>query len=88
MRRSGRGVIKLFGGNRDNAAISGSRCSNWNNAPWNSNWNIGLRAACDDQQHIHLGCYGAQGGPSISDGQHTAAGLGKHTARFGERRVG
>ena len=49
MRKSGRSVIKPFGGNRDNAANSGSRCSNWNNYPWNSNWNIGVRAACDDQ---------------------------------------
>lgn len=36
-------------GTRNNAADSGSRASNWNNYPWNSNWNIGLRAACDDK---------------------------------------
>ena len=34
---------------RSNGTISGSRASNWNNYPWNSNWNIGLRAACDDK---------------------------------------
>lgn len=88
MCKSGRSVIKPFGGNRNNAANSGSRCSNWNNVAWNSNWNIGLRAACDDQQHPRLGCYGVRGGPSKIGGQHTAAGFGKHTTRFGERRVG
>jgi len=36
-------------GTRNNGANSGSRASNWNNVPWNSNWNIGLRAACDDK---------------------------------------
>lgn len=36
-------------GTRTNGATSGSRASNWNNYPWNSNWNIGLRAACDDK---------------------------------------
>lgn len=87
MRKSGRGVIKLFGGNRNNAASSGSRCSNWNNAAWFSYWNIGLRAACDDQQHPRRGCHGVRGGPSC-DGQHTPAGFGKHTTRSGERRVG
>lgn len=33
------------GGNRNETSNSGSRCSNWNNVPWNSNWNISLRAA-------------------------------------------
>lgn len=37
-------------GTRTNGVNSGSRASNWNNYPWNSNWNIGLRAACDDGQ--------------------------------------
>jgi hypothetical protein len=40
-------------GTRTNGANSGSRASNWNNYPWNSNWNIGLRAACDDKFHPH-----------------------------------
>lgn len=39
----------IFGGNRTNAANSGSRCSNWNNSAWNSNWNNCVRAACDDK---------------------------------------
>lgn len=34
----------LLSGNRDNAANSGSQCSNWNNYPWNSNWNISTQA--------------------------------------------
>lgn len=39
----------LFGSNWDNGANSGSRASNWNNYPWNSNNNIGARGRCDDQ---------------------------------------
>jgi RNA-directed DNA polymerase len=35
-------------GTRTNGAKSGSRYANFNNATSNSNWNIGLRAACDD----------------------------------------
>jgi len=37
-------------GTRTNGAFSGSRTANWNNNPWNSNWNIGVRAACDDNK--------------------------------------
>ena len=33
----------LFGGNWDNTSNSGSRASNWNNSPTNSNNNIGAR---------------------------------------------
>lgn len=32
-------------GNRNNASDSGSRYANFNNVPWNSNWNISMRAA-------------------------------------------
>lgn len=89
MRKSGREVLKIFGGNRDNAANSGSRASNWNNVFWNSNWNIGLRAACDDRtlKQLRGGCYGVHRGPSLIGGQHISAGFGKHTTRFGERGV-
>jgi hypothetical protein len=45
-------VVKRFNrvnqdtsGNRNNTSDSGSRCANFNNTPWNSNWNISLRAA-------------------------------------------
>lgn len=38
----------LFGGNWNNGANSGSRCSNWNNSPTNSNNNISSRGVCDD----------------------------------------
>lgn len=37
----------LFGGSRGNAAGSGSRASDWSNAPWGSGWGAGARAACD-----------------------------------------
>ena len=36
----------LLGGHRSDGAISGSRCSNWNGYPRDSNWYIGVRAAC------------------------------------------
>lgn len=38
----------ILGGNWNNGANSGSRCSNWNNAASNSNNNIGVRFSCDD----------------------------------------
>lgn len=38
----------LLGGNWNEAANSGSRCSNWNNSATNSNVNIGARGVCDD----------------------------------------
>ena len=43
--------LPLFGGSRNGAANSGSRCSAWSNVAWLSNWDIGLRAACD---HLNL----------------------------------
>jgi hypothetical protein len=29
--------------------MPGSRCSNWNNYVWNSNWNKGSRGSCDNK---------------------------------------
>ncbi len=52
----------ILGGNRDNASYSGSRASNWNNYVWNSNWNIGVRFACEYKTkctHISQGVCGA-----------------------------
>ena len=40
----------LFGGARDALTNSGSRASNWGNAPWEVRWSIGARAACDRYQ--------------------------------------
>lgn len=42
--------LTLFGGNRIDAANSGSRASFWSYVFWNSGWYIGLRAACDHYQ--------------------------------------
>ena len=39
--------LPLFGGNRADAATSGSRTSSWNHVFWASGSHIGLRAACD-----------------------------------------
>ena len=41
----------IVGGNWDNGSISGSRASNWNNGPSNSNNNIGARGVCDDKEN-------------------------------------
>ncbi len=42
------GLIRvLLGGLRDSTSNSGSRCSTWHAYPWNSSWNISLRAASD-----------------------------------------
>jgi hypothetical protein len=37
----------ILGGNRDDGAYAGSRCSYWINYVWNSNWGVGSRFACD-----------------------------------------
>jgi hypothetical protein len=83
MCKSGRNVANLFGGNRNNGSSSGSRYSNWSNAPSNSNWNIGLRAACDDYLVKHIAAATASGDRPSLGGQHIPAGFGKHIARFG-----
>lgn len=56
----------LLGGNWNNGSNSGSRASNWNNSPTNSNNNIGLRCVCDDEKSgISLWhCYGTPGRPN------------------------
>ena len=51
----------LFGGNWDNAANSGSRASNWNNSPSNSNENIGARGVCEDNEKALSMLYLRQG---------------------------
>lgn len=38
----------IFGGNWSDGANAGSRYSNWNNSPTNSNNNIGARGVCED----------------------------------------
>jgi hypothetical protein len=58
----------LFGGNWDNTSNSGSRCSNWNNSPTNSNNNIGARGVCEDRNFAVFSLcrrYGAAGRPSF-----------------------
>jgi hypothetical protein len=53
----GRNAV-ILGGNWNNGANCGSRCSNWNNAASNSNNNIGSRFACDDISNALYKCYG------------------------------
>lgn len=42
-------VAAIFGDNWNNGVNSGSRASNWNNYPWNSNNNISGRGVCEDK---------------------------------------
>lgn len=60
-------AVAIWGGNWNEGANSGSRCSNWNNAPTNSNNNIGSRGRCDDRILL-CGGYG-HAGRSHSGGQ-------------------
>jgi hypothetical protein len=54
----------ILGGNWNNGANCGSRCSNWNNAASNSNNNIGSRFACDDISNALHKRYGFMCRPS------------------------
>jgi hypothetical protein len=59
----------LLGGNWDNAANSGSRCSNWNNSPTISNASIGSRGVGEDEEFGNFNlrrCYGLTGWPVFS----------------------
>lgn len=72
----------LLGGNWNNGANSGSRCSNWNNAPTNSNNNIGVRGVCEDTRlELPLGLrHGAAGRPiELWSAIHSC--FGKHASR-------
>lgn len=74
----------LLGGNWNNGANAGSRCSNWNNAPTNSNNNIGARGVCEDTRlDVPLGLrHGAAGRPNeVWSAIHSR--FGKHVARSG-----
>ena len=53
----------LLGGNWGNTTESGSRCSNWNNSPTNSNNNIGARGVCVHFIFPLCQCYGLAGRP-------------------------
>lgn len=56
----------IFGGNWNEGANSGSRASNWNNSPTNSNNNIGARGVVRTfcfGLYVLGRCYGAAGRP-------------------------
>ena len=57
----------IFGGNWDETSNSGSRCSNWNNSPTNSNNNIGSRGVCEDAslENPLQRCHGTLGRPYL-----------------------
>ena len=73
-------------GTRTNGVTSGSRASNWNNYPWNSNWNIGLRAACDDR-FLPRRRVTAPGADHVVLWSATSSCFGKYIERSRERRV-
>lgn len=73
----------IFGGSWENAADSGSRASNWNNSPTNSNNNIGARGVCEDMTFASALCrrYGAAGRP-LSMWSAMLSCFGKHLWGF------
>lgn len=73
----------LLGGNWNNGVNSGSRYSNWNNAPTNSNNNIGARGVCEYARlAVPLGHrYGAAGRP-IHAWSAIHSCFGKYVPRF------
>jgi hypothetical protein len=73
----------IFGGNWDETTNSGSRCSNWNNSPTNSNNNIGARGVCEDMTFASALCrrYGAAGRP-LSMWSAMLSCFGKHLWGF------
>lgn len=75
-------------GNRDNAASSGSRCSNSNNVAWNSNWNIAVRAAGDDWFSSGLPAKARDPDHKACQWSARSTCFGENITRFGERRVG
>lgn len=73
----------LLGGNWNNGANSGSRCSNWNNAPTNSNNNIGARGVCEDMRlDLPLGMRQGAAGRPIEVWSAIHSRFGKHASRF------
>jgi hypothetical protein len=76
----------LLGGNWNEAANSGSRASNWNNSPTNSNTNIGARGVCDDVINkvstalCHI--YGAASRPVKTMWSAILSCYGEYTKRF------
>lgn len=71
----------LLGGNWNNGANSGSRCSNWNNAPTNSNNNISSRGVSDDLRSAQVKAVRADRRWSAS-----LSCFGEHVARSTRRR--
>jgi len=75
-----------LGGNWNNSSNSGSGCANWNNAPSNSNNNIGVRGVGDDSNQYTLWCgYGASGRPCKKWSAHLSC-FGEHKQRSGKAR--
>jgi len=77
-------VAAKLGGNWSNGSNAGSRCSKWNNYPWNSNNNIGARGACDDKSAS--GSVKAGRGDHVC-GQPVSTCFGEYIAGSAKRRV-
>jgi hypothetical protein len=76
----------LFGGNWNEGANSGSRCSNWNNSPTNSNNNISARGVCEDMKRQSPALCMRQGaaGRPLQMWSAVRSRFGKHPWGFGE----
>ncbi len=75
----------IFGGNWDNGSNCGSRCSNWNNSPTNSNNNIGARGVCEGVSIAGSLCHrhGVAGRP-FNTWSAMLSCFGKHLWGFGK----
>jgi hypothetical protein len=75
----------IFGGNWDETSNSGSRCSNWNNSPANSNNNIGARGVCEGWNFVLMlhHRHGMMGRP-FSMWSALLSCFGKHLWGFGK----
>jgi hypothetical protein len=75
------GYSPLFGANWN----AGSRASNWNNQPDNSNSNIGARGVCDDSLNLRWVGQGCPGRPLVVSRAPTS--FGKYISRSAKQGV-
>lgn len=76
-----RDAAVLLGANWNNGSNAGSRASNWNNAPDNSNSNIGSRAACDHYRIVLPGYLRVPGATAFQVVSRVYTFFGKYISR-------
>ena len=74
--------VSLFGANWNDSDVVGSRASNWNNEPWNSNGNISARGVCDQIKIFALGSLRQPRAITIKVVSHGDLRFGEYITRF------